>query len=517
MSVEAPNQTGCAVEPVDAHFRIDHLQADLKGRSVRGGTIVLLSQGVKFALQLGSTVVLARLLTPADHGLFALALAITIFFSLFNDVGLSLATVQQAVITHAQVSTLFWINAGLGAVMALLAAAAAPVVGWFYDEPRLKGMMLMLAFVFICVGVRIQHRALLRRQMRFGALAIIEIVSLAIGAAVAVVTAWRGAGYWALVWSQVATEATSAVGHWMACDWRPGSPMRHSGVRPMLAFGGYQTGNSLFAYVIRNTDNLLIGWRWGAGELGLYGKAYQLLILPLQHVSTPLSTVAVPVLSRLQDDPKRYREYFDKAVLLSAGLGMPLVAFLYVAADKAIPLVLGPQWGQSIAMFRALAPAAFVDTFVMGVGWTLVSMGQTRRQFAWTSMLAVLTVGCFVVGLPWGAVGVATAFSACRVAMAVPTLIYGCRNSPLRWAAVLRTVSRPAIAAIAAAGGLAILGPRLPALPALSVGLLADGMLYAVLYLATWIVLPNGRRTLAEIWHLTRSLWLRPEAQRIDV
>src|SRR5687768_196555 len=97
----------------DRHFRTDHLMADLKGRSIRGGVVTLSAQAVKFCLQLGSTAVLARLLTPADFGLIAMVAAFVGFVELFKDLGLSVATIQRAEITHQQVSTLFWINVAL--------------------------------------------------------------------------------------------------------------------------------------------------------------------------------------------------------------------------------------------------------------------------------------------------------------------------------------------------------------------------------------------------------------------
>ncbi len=447
--------------------------------------------------------------------MFAVVTSATVFFALFNDLGLSVATVQQHDITHRQVSALFWINVAVGCGLALLSAALSPLIGWFYADYRLTWMMLTLSFLFLCVGLRTQHRAILRRQMRFRAIATIEVGSLALGGIAGVIVAWRGAGYWALVIAQVLTEASNALGLWVVCSWRPQRPARGAQIGSMVAFGGNITANSILSYFIRNTDNLLVGWRWGVAQLGLYSKAYQFLILPLQHVTTPMSMIAVPVLSRLQNDPRRYREYYLKTLLLTVAFAMPFVAFMCVTADKLIPLLLGPQWNGSIPMFRALAPAAFIDTFTVGLGWILVTRGEANRQLRWTFLISGLAIMSFVIGLRWGAVGVGAAFSIVRVCMAVPTLIYCCRHSPLRWTQVAGTAARPALAALVAAVALAALIWRLPPSHHNAIALAAHSLIYAMLYLGTWMLLPNGRQTLREIFQLSKTLWLKPSSRLV--
>jgi len=131
----------------------DHLQADLKGRSVRGGLVTLTSQGAMFVLQTLSTVVLARLLTPADFGIVAMVTAVTGLASAFADLGLSEATIQSKEITHDQISVLFWINGGIGLALMLITVAMAPVFAWFYREPRLIAVTSILSLTFLFSGL----------------------------------------------------------------------------------------------------------------------------------------------------------------------------------------------------------------------------------------------------------------------------------------------------------------------------------------------------------------------------
>ena len=205
-------------------FETDHLVKDLKGRSVRGGLASMATQVAKLGLQVGSTMLLARILTPEDYGIFGMAVVVTGFLAMFNDLGLSMATVQRREITHGQVSALFWLNAGLGAAIALLAVLLAPAVAWFFDEPRLTPVIQLLAVSFFVGGLGVQHQALLRRQMRFGRLALLDATSLAAGIVAGVACAWRGYGYWSLVAMQVTLVATTVVGSWALCRWVPGRP-----------------------------------------------------------------------------------------------------------------------------------------------------------------------------------------------------------------------------------------------------------------------------------------------------
>ena len=177
----------------------DHLQADLRGRSVRGGAVNVTSQGAQFLIQSVATVVLARLLTPADFGLVAMVSTVTGLGQAFADLGLSEATIQRKEISHEQVSALFWINVAIGIGLTLITWSLAPVLARFYRDPRLLKITLVVSLTFLIGGLRVQADAILKRQMRFTALAIRDVASYALAVPVAIVMAWRGASYWALV------------------------------------------------------------------------------------------------------------------------------------------------------------------------------------------------------------------------------------------------------------------------------------------------------------------------------
>ena len=451
MEIETTNntETGQLAQGMSPEFfATEHLKSDLKGRSVRGGAVTVAAQGAKFILRMGSMVVLARLLTPQDYGLIAMVTAVTGFVMMFKDMGLSMATVQKAEINHGQISTLFWINVLLSSGVMLVTAALAPAIAWFYGEPRLIWITLAMAGAFIFSGLTIQHQALLRRQMRFGSLALIQIISLLVSILAALIAAWYGAGYWALVIMYLAEAISGCIAVWVACGWRPGLPVRRTGVRSMLAFGGYLTGFSFINYFGRNADNLLIGKFLGAGQLGLYNKAYQLLMLPINQITTPIAAIAIPALSRLQNDPEKYRRYYYRAISTIAFITMPLVAMLAALSFEIIRIVLGSQWTGAAIIFKVLAFAAFFQSVVGTAGWIYVSLGQTKRMMCWAAIAVPLIVLSFIIGLPWGALGVAISYTVCSLTVnTVPCLAFAFRYSPLSVVGFFKAISYPVIIA----------------------------------------------------------------------
>ena len=145
-------------------------------------------------------------------------------------------------------------------------------------------------------------------------------------------------GYWSLVLMQLTTVITSAIAVWAACGWRPGLPVRRSGVREMLAFGGHLTGFNFVNYFSRNADNILIGKFIGADALGLYAKAYGLFMMPISQIRSPLNQVAMPVLSSLQNQPERYIKYYQRLIDILASLTIPLTLYCAIEADFLIQI-----------------------------------------------------------------------------------------------------------------------------------------------------------------------------------
>jgi PST family polysaccharide transporter len=371
----------------------------------------LTAQGVQFLLQSVATVVLARLLTPVDFGLVAMVSAVTAIASGFADLGLTEATIQRKEISHNQVSMLFWINVAIGLSLTLLTAAMAPVLAWFYREPRLIDITLVVSLTFLIGGLRGQHNALLRRQMRFSSIAIRDVTSYAIAVSLAITLARHGARYWAIIALPLTLSFTQMAISWFMVGWRPGMPHRDVEVHSLVSFGGKVSASYVIFNWVSNADNILVGWYWGAGSLGLYSRAYNLLMLPLTQINGPAANVAIPAFSRAQDDAEMLARYYLRIVNLILWSIGPLFGFLFVAASPVIVLVLGDRWREAATVFQFLCISALGQVLLQSAIWLFVSRGQSARLLKLMLFISPVMIGGIVIGLPFGIKWVALSLS----------------------------------------------------------------------------------------------------------
>lgn len=489
-------------------FETKHLNTDLKQRSLRSGAVTLTSQGLMFVLQLGSTMILARILTPQDYGMLAMVVSVTGLAGVLSNLGLSTATVQRAEINHEQVSALFWINAGVGAGVTLIVATLSPLVAWFYQTPALLWMMLALSSSFLINGLAVQHSALLNRQMRFYSLAKIQVLSALGGIGVAIVAAKFGLGYWALVLSSLVTSILSVVGTWVASGWVPGGPQRNEDVRSMLKFGSDIVGFNVINYFARNLDNVLIGRYYGSASLGLYSKAYQLLMMPITNLRDPLNRVALPSLSRLQNEPEQYRSYYMKFISILAFLSMPVVVFMYVCSDNIINLVLGPQWAGASELFKILAFAGLIQTIGSTRGVVLLSTGQSRKYLWWGAGNALVTILSFVIGLPWGPKGVATSYAVANYLLLYPSLFYVFKGTPVRVVDFFSATYKPLAASLVMGAVCFVVLRNLNDFPDLAV-LISCFLTGLSVYLLALIAVSGGVKELREFYSYGRLVFAK--------
>lgn len=474
---------------------------DAGSGATRSTVATFSAQLLNFMINFGVAVILARLLSPEDFGLFGIAFAVTGMLEFAKHGGLVVPAIQSETISDEQRNTLFWFNTLLGTALACLVAAAAPLAGALYDDTRVAPMIATLALTFLASGVSAQHIALLRRRMRFTTLAACELSALLIAAAVAVWMALHGARYWALIVFQVGREVLQACLTIATARWRPSWPARHTMATPLIRSGGVLMILELLGLLNFKADNLIVGWRLGPAALGFYTKAYEFLLLPVNQIVNPLSIVVHSSLSRLQRDPAAHRAFLSRALLLATSLGLPLTAFLFANAHTVIVQVLGRQWEPTVPIYRALAPAAACMTITSCVGWIFLSLGRARRQLRWSLLTTVITLIAFVAGTAGGAEGVAVAFSITRTVLLVPTLVFTCAGTFVSWTALLATAARPAL------GSAVAMTTSLLADALMPVGVWAlprNGVLFLFTYVACWMLMPGGRALVHELVTMVR-------------
>jgi PST family polysaccharide transporter len=361
--------------------------------------------------------------------------AFTGVLTLFQDFGLSAAAVQRTTVTEEQISTLFWINMLLGAVLGLVALAMAPAIAAFYREPQLFGVTAVLA-----VG--------------FTALAVISVVALTVGTAIAIYGAKAGYGYWALVSMTVTSPIFATIGLWLTTGWVPGRPRKQAGIGSMIHFGGSLTLTGLLVYIAYNADKIMIGRSWGVDAIGIYGRAFQIVNIPTDNLNSAVGEVAFSALSRLQNDPIRFRSYFLKGFSLVLGLTLPITIASALFADDVVFVLLGPKWNDAATIVRLLAPTIAIFAIINPLGWVVFSLGLVARGLKVAPVLAAVMVSGYVLALPYGPQGVAFAFSAALTLWVIPHIWWCLHGTAISLRDILLAVSRPLASGILA-GGLA--------------------------------------------------------------
>lgn len=381
------------------------------GRKALGGAVyTAAAQALTVIFTMLSTIVVARILSPSDYGVIAMAAPVTNFILLFQNLGLSQAVIQSRSVSASQLNGLFWVNIGASGVIAIVFVAISPLVGWFYGDVRAGYVVAASALTVLIGGTVLQHSAILNRELRFRALSLATAAMVTTSFAATVVAALLLRSYWALWLGAFAGTVVNAVLLWCMDSWRPSLTVSLRGTREMLKFGAGVTGFNLFNFVSRNLDNVLIAHTWGSASVGLYDRAYKLMMFPIQNINGPISQVMLPILGRLRDEPERFRRAFMIAAQAIQLAAVPGMAVAVASSDQLIPFLLGDRWAAASPIFFWLGLNALIQPLANSAGWLFITSGRTGVLMKWGAVSSATTALSFVIGLNWGPVGVATAY-----------------------------------------------------------------------------------------------------------
>ena len=377
----------------------------------RGASATFAGQLVRILVQLTGIVILGRLLSPSDYGLVAAVTAIIGVGEVFRDFGLSSASIQAKELTRKHRDNLFWVNTGIGAALTGIAIACSGLIAQVYADERLVALTQVLAVTFLLNGIMTQFRADLNRNFRFLTLASSEIAAQIIGLVIGISMALNGYGYWSLAGQQVGQGIAAVLILIVVTRWFPRWYHRSVSLKPFLLFGSNLTGALLLGYASRNTDSIVIGATLGPGPLGLYNRAFQLLLLPLNQINAPSTRVALPVLARLQDDRRRYGEF----IILGQKIMLHMVTFILAfACAQAVPIIaisLGDKWLASAPIFQILSISGFFQAAAYATYWVFLSKGLMRQHLYYSLATRPLLIALVITGAIWGVYGVAAGYS----------------------------------------------------------------------------------------------------------
>jgi O-antigen/teichoic acid export membrane protein len=490
--------------------------------AVRGAGVTVLSSGGALAVQIVSTVVLARLLTPADFGLVTMVTTFSLLLVNFGLNGFTEAVLQAETISDRLVSNLFWINCGAGLLLTVAFAATGSVMAKFYANPLVSRVAVGISLTIILSSLSILHLALLKRAMKFSLVSTIGILAQAASIVISIFLAWRGWGYRALVAGVVTQAMFQLLGAWLCCRWIPRLPRRTVGTGSMVRFAMHVYGRFTINYFARNVDNLLVGWRFGAHSLGFYKKAYDLFALSASQLTSPLTNVAVAALSRCKPHSPQYKKLLLRAVGVIALTGMGLSAEFTLIGKDLIRLLLGPGWEPAGSIFTFFGPGIGIMMIYYINGWIHLSIGRPDRWFRWGLVEVAVTCLLFLLMLHWGPVGIAIAWTSSFWILTLPAFWYAGRPIGLGLRPILAEIWKPVLAAIVAGPTSALILKRLPSLASLRgsgaafARIVETSFLFSVLYILATIVLNQGCGPLYQLGRLLKEVISRHKPLMTD-
>jgi len=486
--------------------------AALRRLAIRSAGVTILSGVGRLAIQMVGTVVLARLIAPRDFGLVTMVTTFSVLLMSCGSNGITEAILQCERITHQLASNLFWVTMGVGVCLTLGFAALGPVLARFYAEPDLIPLCAALSVPILLSSGYVVHLSLLRRAMRFSSVARIELAARAVSVTTGIVFGFAGFGRWALVLGWCALPLTTMLGGIILCHWVPGRPRRTSGTDTLIGFAAHTFGRFSLQYFSANTDNLLVGWRFGAPTLGFYKRAYDLFALSASQLVNATATVAVSALSRVRDDRATYRSYLVGAITVMAFLGMGISGDLTLVGRDLIRILLGPGWETAGQIFTYFAPGIGAMLIYGTHGWIHLSIGRADRWFIWGMVEWITISSLFLIGMHWGPQGIAAAWGTAFWVLTAPALWFAGRPIGLRVGTLLAAIWRFVLASLLAGATTHLLlvqcGSLLqaPGFRGAALRLVVVSLSFVLLYLAGIVALYRGLSPLRKMLGLFKEM-----------
>jgi polysaccharide transporter, PST family len=430
-------------------FRENRGEASLGGRSLRGGAVGIIARALNGAIQIGSILCLARLLSPEDYGLVGMVNAMTGFIGVVG-LGTPDAIVQRRSITEGEVSAVFWLSVSIGIGSALLLAACAPLIAKFYGEPRLTMIVIVSALPFVLSTLYYQHAALLRRAMRFQELGMIDVTANLLSAVLSVTMALHGFAYWALAIRPVAMTALFALGVWLRCRWIPPRPTTTKNVKEIVKLGLNITGVAATEFLGKSADKVAIGYRIGAKALGYYQNTVFVYDNLLDMLVNCVHPAAIVGLSKATGDPNELRRLWRKALGTLVFYAMPAFGLLAVTSKDVVVWLLGAKWASAGALLSILALRGIPHAIERTSGWLHVAAGRTDRWMRWGVTSTCVQLAGLFCGLPFGPRGVVIASVFCMFILSIPAIAYAGRPLGIGARDVVQVAWRPLAGSAAA-------------------------------------------------------------------
>jgi O-antigen/teichoic acid export membrane protein len=406
------------------YFSTNTFGTGLREKAVRAAGATLYAQPLMLVFSTLGTIVLSRLLVPDDFGTVTMVTSFSLLLQNFGSSGFTEAIIQSDKLNHHQVSTLFWLQISSSLVLTILLILSAPLLAYFYKSPNIAAVTVMLSLTILASGFATIHLALMQRKLQSYKIMFSQMISTVVSLSIAIAMAVNNCHHWSVVTRRVLEIVVLALCAWIFCSWRPGLPRRKAGAISLYRTGVRVYANFIFNYLSRNLDKILLGKIFGPTEVGTYDRAYYLSSMLPNQLTHPLANVGIATLSRLQNDIGKFKTAFSKTISLMALVGMFCSAILFVIGNDLVVFLLGKEWVKTGDVFIAFAPSIGPIIIYYTHGWIHLSLAKPERLFKWSIFAAIVTLASYIIGLPFGAIGIASAYSISYYLLFIPALWY---------------------------------------------------------------------------------------------
>lgn len=352
------------------------------------------------ALSWGVTIILARLLTPNDYGLFAMALTVITFLEMFQEFGLGVAIIQRQKLMRQQLNAIFWIVSAASLAITALAICGARIVANFYNEPRLVWMIHILSLTFLLNSFGMVPYSLLTKEIDFKKRSLAEAYGVVASAAVTLILAYLGYNVWALVFGHLVKTALRNTAMTVFCRWIPGFQTSFADMKEIMKFGLNVVGSLGISTLSEVANTSIIGRFLGGHTLGLFSMADSLgKSNPLHKLSTSiLNQVSLPVFSKLQEDDERLREYFLKITKYLAVISLPMQIGMALIANDLVHVLLSEKWLPMVGLLQVFCLGGVFYVLPLPSGPVLQARGRADLGFKISAITATVMTSAFFIG-----------------------------------------------------------------------------------------------------------------------
>lgn len=388
-----------------------HMPIDLKKKVAKGVVWLQASTLLVTVINFLTLTILARLFSPQEFGVMGMIMVVINFMQVFSDFGLTAAVIQKQDLTPVQLSTLCFLNIGLGVIFFLTGYLLSPLVAVVFNVPELSSFVRTISISFVFISIGQMFRALLQKELELRSLCFLDISTNIIYAVSVISFVAAGFGVRGLVYGFLIFQASIIFMAIFLEPFRPRFVFNLNSVVELVRFGGYIVGERLMNYLSRNLDYIIIGRYLGARLLGYYSLGYTIMLVPVSRIAGVMSQVMFPAFSRIQSDDDKMRHGYLKALKCISLVTFPLMTGLFVYAHEFIIVLFGQQWTPVIPIVRILCVLGALQSIGTTVGTVIYARGRPDIAFKWTMLAALIYAVAFWTGKRWGIVGVAAMYA----------------------------------------------------------------------------------------------------------